>query len=134
MHSRAQPPVPAAPDLLTTAEGAFEHAFAQDMPGLAAHTLAGFCTLRLPSTASITEQRLDVTKPEEASQTTCTAVRQPPVQAPPDLLTTAQAAFDLAVAHGMPRAHKRILYKQEVDIQYGSWMRKRRRAADVHIQ
>ena len=45
-----------------------------------------------------------MTKPEEASQTTCTAVPQPPVQAPPDLLTTAQAAFDLAVAQGMPRA------------------------------
>ena len=48
-----------------------------------------------------------MTKPEEASQqtTTCTAVPQPPVQAPPDLLTTAQGVFfDLAVAQGMPRA------------------------------
>ena len=45
-----------------------------------------------------------MTKPEEASQTTCTALPQPPVQAPPDLLTTAQGAFDLAVAQGMPRA------------------------------
>ena len=33
-----------------------------------------------------------------------TAVPQPPVQAPPDLFTTAEAAFDLAVAQGMPRA------------------------------
>ena len=45
-----------------------------------------------------------MTKPEEASQTTCTAVPQPPAQPPPDLLTTAQPTFDLAVAHGMPRA------------------------------
>ena len=44
-----------------------------------------------------------MTKPEEASQTTCTALPQPPVQAPPDLLTTAQAAFGLAVAQGIPR-------------------------------
>ena len=43
-------------------------------------------------------------KPEEASQTTCTALPQPPVQAPPDLLTTAQGAFDLAVDQGMTRA------------------------------
>ena len=47
-----------------------------------------------------------MTKPEEASQTTtCPALPQPPVQAPPDdLLTTAQGPFDLAVAQGMPRA------------------------------
>ena len=45
-----------------------------------------------------------MTKPEATTQTTCIAVPQPPVQAPPDLLTTAQAAFDLAVAQGMPRA------------------------------
>jgi len=39
-----------------------------------------------------------VTKPEAS----CTALPQPPVQAPPDLLTTAQGVFDLAVAQGMP--------------------------------
>ena len=50
------------------------------------------------------ERLQNVTKPE-ATQTTCTAaLRQPPVQAPPDLLTTAQGAFDLAVAKDMPRA------------------------------
>ena len=73
-------------------------------PGLATHTLAGLCEQWLPSTASITEGLQNVTKPEEASQTTCTVLPQPPVQAPPDLLTTAQGAFDLAVAQGMPRA------------------------------
>ena len=73
-------------------------------PGLATHTLAGLCAQWLPSTACITEGLQNVTKPE-ATQSTCTAVPQPPVQAPPDLLlTTAQAAFDLAVAQGMPRA------------------------------
>ena len=45
-----------------------------------------------------------MTKPEEASQPTCTALPQPPVQAPPDLLTTEQGPFDLAVAQGMPSA------------------------------
>jgi len=45
-----------------------------------------------------------VTKPE-ATQTTCTAVPQPSVQAATDhLMTTAQGEFDLAVAQGMPRA------------------------------
>ena len=43
-------------------------------------------------------------KPEEALQTTCTALPQPPVQAPPALLTTAEGPFDLAVAQGVPRA------------------------------
>jgi len=74
-------------------------------PGLAAtHTLAGLCAQSMLSTAFITEGLQNVTKPEEASQTTCTALPQPPVQAPPDLLTTAQGAFDLAVGQGMPRA------------------------------
>jgi len=74
-------------------------------PGLANHTLAGLCAQWLPSIASINEGLQDVSKPEEASQTTtCTALPQPPVQAPPDLLlTTAQGAFDLAVAQGIPR-------------------------------
>ena len=45
-----------------------------------------------------------MTKSEEALQTTCTAVPQPPVQDLSDLLVTKQGAFDLAVAQGMPRA------------------------------
>ena len=69
-------------------------------PGLATNTMAGLCAQWLPSTGAITEGFQNVTK-REAS---CTAGPQPPVQAPPDLLTTAQGAFDLAVAQGMPRA------------------------------
>ena len=38
---------------------------------------------------------------QEAS---CRAVPQPPVQAPPDPLTTAQGEFDLAVAQDIRRA------------------------------
>ena len=68
-------------------------------PGLATHTLAGLCAQWLPSTASITEGLRNVTKPEAIF----TAVPQPPVQAPTDLLTTAQGAFDLAVVQGKPR-------------------------------
>jgi len=72
--------------------------------GLATHTLAGLFAQWLPTTACITEQLQNVTKPDEASQTSCTALPQPPVRAPPDLLTTVQqGAFDLAVAQGMPR-------------------------------
>ena len=37
-------------------------------------------------------------------QTTCQALAQPPVQAPPHLLVTAEAAFDFALPCGMPRA------------------------------
>ena len=36
--------------------------------------------------------------------TTCPALRQHPVQAATHLLHAAEAAFDLAVAHGIPRA------------------------------
>ena len=94
----------APPDLLTTAQGAFDLVVARGM-SRAGHSHTGrLCAQWLQSIACITEQLQDVTKPEEASQTTCTAVPQPPVKAPRDLLTTAQAAFDLAVAQGMPRA------------------------------
>ena len=45
-------------------------------------------------------------KPAEPQppQTTCPAQRQPQGQAPPRLLQTAEAAFELAVPHGMPTA------------------------------
>ena len=73
-------------------------------PGLATHTLGGpLCAQWLPSTASIAEQLQILAKPQP-SQTTCTGLPQHPVQAPPNLLSTAEAAFDLPVAHGMPRA------------------------------
>jgi len=49
-------------------------------PGLATHTLAGLFAQWLPITACITEQLQNATKPEEASQTSCTAaLLQPPV-------------------------------------------------------
>ena len=67
---------------------------------LATHNLAGICAQWLPSTASITEGLKNVKKPKAS----CTALPQPPVQAPPDLLTTEEDAFDLALAQGMPRA------------------------------
>ena len=73
-------------------------------PGLATHILAGLCAQWITSTASITEGLLNVTKPEEASQTSCTAVAHSPVKALSDLLTTVQGAFSLAVIQGMPRA------------------------------
>ena len=37
-------------------------------------------------------------------QTTCPVLPQPPVQSPPYLLHTAEAAFDLAVPQGIPKA------------------------------
>jgi len=48
-------------------------------PGLATHTLVGLCAQWLPSTASITEGLQNVIKLEETSQTSYTAVAQPPV-------------------------------------------------------
>ena len=49
------------------------------------------------------EMCLALAKPQPP-QTTSTAWPQQPVQAPPHLLHTAEAALDLAVPHGMPRA------------------------------
>ena len=52
-------------------------------PGLATHTLAGLCTLWLPSAASSSGNLHKPTKPQ-AQQTTFPALLQPPVQAPPN--------------------------------------------------
>ena len=73
-------------------------------PGLAVHTLAGlFCAPWLPSGASTPGELQHSAKPQPP-QTTCPARPQHPVQAPSHQVHTAGAAFDLAVAHGMPRA------------------------------
>ena len=72
-------------------------------PGLATHTLAGLCALRLLSAASSSENLHKSAKPQPP-QTICHALpKSPPVQAQPFLLYTAEAAFDLAVPYGMPR-------------------------------
>ena len=71
-------------------------------PGLATHTLAGICALRLPSAASSSGNLQKPAKPQPP-RTTCTALPQPPVQAPLHLLHTAEAALDLAMPYGMPR-------------------------------
>ncbi len=72
-------------------------------PGLAPHTRAGLGALWLPGEAGSCE---NIHEPAKLSppQTTCQALLQPPVQAPPHLLHTAEAASDLAVPDGMPRA------------------------------
>ena len=72
-------------------------------PGLGTHTLAGLCALRLPSAASSSGNLHRPRKPHPP-QTTCSALPQPPVQAPPHLLHTTEAHFDLVVANDMPRA------------------------------
>ena len=73
-------------------------------PGLATHTLAGPCAMCLPSAAS-SSGTLPHTPPKlQPPQTTCSALPQPPVQDKLHLLRTAEAAFDLAVPHGMLRA------------------------------
>ena len=63
-------------------------------PDLAENKVPGLCTQSLvpSSTASITEGLQNLAKPE-ALQSTCTALPQPPVQAPPDLLTTAEGCI-----------------------------------------
>ena len=72
-------------------------------PGLPTHTLAGLCALWLPSAASSSGNLHKPTKPQPP-QTTCPALPQPPVQAPPHLVLAAEAVFDAAVPHCMPRA------------------------------
>ena len=67
-------------------------------PGLATYTLAGLCSLWLPSAASSSGNLNNPAKPQNP-QTTCPALPQPPVQAPPYLASTAEAAFDLTVPH-----------------------------------
>ena len=72
-------------------------------PGLAAHTLRGLCALQLPSSASSSEKYQKAAK-TQPPQTTCPAMPQHPVPAPPHLLHTAEPASDLGAAHGIPRA------------------------------
>ena len=71
-------------------------------PGLATHTLAGLCALWLPSAWSSGQLHKPV-KPQPA-QATCPARPQAPVQAPPRLQHIAEATFEPAVPHDMPRA------------------------------
>ena len=72
-------------------------------PRLATHSLAGLCAPWLPSAASTSESLHNPAKPQPP-QTTRTALAQPPVLDDSQLLHTAEAAFDLAVPHGMPGA------------------------------
>ena len=72
-------------------------------PGLATHALAGLCALWLPSAASFSGNLHKPAKPQP-TQITCTALPHPPVQAPPRLLHTAEAAFYLVVPHCTTRA------------------------------
>ena len=73
-------------------------------PGLATHKLAGLCELWLPSAASSSGNLHTPPSKPHPPQTTCPALPQPPGQAPPHLMHTAEAASDLAVPHGMLRA------------------------------
>ena len=63
------------------------------------------CVCRgLPPPLEISTNRQN-RNPQPPQTTPCTAaLPSPPVQAPPLLLHTAEATFDLAVPHGMPRA------------------------------
>ena len=72
-------------------------------PVLATHTLARLYALWLPSGASTPATLQHSAKPH-SPQTTCTARPQHPVLALQHLKQTAEAAFDLAVVHSMPRA------------------------------
>ena len=96
-------PVQAPPNLLHAAETAVELAVAHGIPRAGLHTLAGLCALRLLSSASTTGKLKHSAKPH-ATETTYPALLQQPLQGPPHLLRTLEAAFALAVAHGMPRA------------------------------
>ena len=73
-------------------------------PGLISHTLAGLCALWLPSAASSYSGNLHKPANTHPPQNTCPVLPQPPVWAPSQLLHTAEAAFDLTVPYGTPRA------------------------------
>jgi len=73
-------------------------------PGLTTHILAGPCALWLASGASTPAAKLKHSAKPQHPQTTCPAQPQHPVEVPAQLLHTAEAAFDLAVAHGMLRS------------------------------
>ena len=98
-----QPPVQAPSLLLRTADAVFYLVVPHGMPKAGqSHTGRALC-------AMITECCLLFSNPHkpvklQPPQTTCPALRQPPVQAPPHLLHAAEAAFDLTVPHGMPRS------------------------------
>ena len=67
------------------------------------HTGRALCAV-VAEHSSITEKLQNLAKPQP-SQTTCIALpQQHPVQAPPLLLHTAEAAIDLAVPNGILRA------------------------------
>ena len=72
-------------------------------PGLAIHKMAELCVLWLPNGTSSLGNLLHSAKPHPP-QSTFPAQLQPQVQAPPHLLHTAEAAFDLALTHGIPKA------------------------------
>ena len=72
--------------------------------GLATHTLSRLLKLWLPGDAS-SSGNLHKPATLQSPHTTCPALLQPPVQTPPHhLLHTAEAALELAVPHGIPRA------------------------------
>ena len=72
--------------------------------GLATHALAGLCALWLSSAASSFGSFHKPAKPQPPESTCTATLPQPPAQAPPPLLHTAEAAFDFTLPHGMPRA------------------------------
>jgi len=73
-------------------------------PGLVTHALAGFCVLWLPSAPSSSSGNLHIPANPQPKPTTCAALPQLPVKAPPNLLSTAEDALGHKVSHGMPRA------------------------------
>ena len=76
-------------------------------PGLGTHALAGLCALGLARGNSTVAKQLQYSakpQPPSSQSTCCPTGSQHPVQAPAHLPCTAEAAFDLVVAHGMSRA------------------------------
>ena len=102
--ARPQHPVQTPPNLLRALQGL--HLTLQlpiACPGLVTHTLAGLCTLWLSSSASSSGKLQRPAKPHRP-HSICPVRPQHPMQTSPNLLHTAETVFDLAVAHGMPRA------------------------------
>ena len=89
-------------------------------PGLATHTLPGLCPLWLLSGISASGKLQQSAKPYPP-QSTCPAQLQHPVQAPPHLLHTAEAAFDLAVARAGHSFTGKALCAVVANLRFHSW-------------
>ena len=89
--------------MMLAAESASDLAAPHGMPR-AGHPHTGRALWAVVNEWCASSENLHKPAKTQPLRTTRRARLQPPMQAPPHLLHTAEAALDLAVPHGMPRA------------------------------